>query len=187
MSGAGVMQRGPFLHAKGFQPGVHFWRAARGGCSVVRWRPSKLSRQRERENRGAGILFTLHLPSGKKKTLWWLLFLLLPPPSFFVSFCHSLVLLQWQQQWSCLNDFTGYYSDTQLLTFQFCHFVATQKVHFSSIMFWELCQWAVMAFNINLIINNYIICGRISTSIYCVILQYRFWKGRPSLSKSSLD
>lgn len=113
-----------------------------------------------------------------------------PPPHFFffcLSFCHSLVLSQWQQQWSCLNDFTDYYSGTQLLTFPFCHFVATQKVHFSSIMFWELCQWAIMAFNINLIINNYIICGIISTSVYCVILQYRFWKWRPGLSKSSLD
>lgn len=44
-----------------------------------------------------------------------------------------------------------------------------------------------MAFNINLIINNYIICGIISTSVYCAILLYTFWKGRPGQSKSSLD
>ena len=119
-----------------------------------------LGEERETDKQG-----TLYSPSPFKPASGALAVFLL-----FVSCCHSPVFEQWRRQLSCLNDFTGYYSDTQLLTFQFCHSVSTQKVHFYSIMFSELCQWAVMAFNIKLIINNYIIWGIISTPAFCVIM-----------------
>lgn len=114
----------PLLPIKN-EAGIPFWQVARGGCSAVRRRSSR--KRGEPANRD--------LPSPFKPASGALVVFLL-----FVSSCHSLVFEQQRQQWSCLNDFTGYYSDTQLLTFQFCHSVSTQKVHFYSIMFSELCQ-----------------------------------------------
>lgn len=92
--GAGAMLSRP--------EGSRFGRAARGGCSAVRPAPSQWERQRSRNS--------LHLTSCFGKDTLVYAFLYFSPfgggsfsSSFFLfffclSFCHSLVLSQWQQQ-----------------------------------------------------------------------------------------